>query len=493
MNQTDKLKNSDVISGAQIVVYFSDFLKGFKKFWWVIVALAVLISGFKFLKTKSDYVPIYSSTATFTVSTQTNTSSVNGISAYSFYYDSSTVNQLIKTFPYIMRSNVLRDAICEDLDVPAVPAEIVASSSTGSNMFTITAKGRDPQLTYDTLMSAIENYPNAAKHVVGKVKLQMITTPTVATEPANSSDAFNQAVKGLFMGALLGFVWILFYALQRKTIKVKKDITTQLNSEALGVVPQVSFKQHTRAINNSLVFTNENVGMQFMESFRVLRNVVLHALQDGEKVIMATSTAPNEGKTTVITNLAMSLGAYGKKVLLVDADLRHPSVASLLKLNENMLSFSRETEDYRIADLEEYKISFMSISLGGNVYKFVNTKQIKNILADVKDEYDIILVDTPPCGLVSDTMYIAQASDAAIYIIKQDGVRVSKVRSGLDTLMSTNTNILGCVINAASVGLSGYGSANGYGYGYGKYGYGKYGYGKYGYGESRRHSRHRRK
>ena len=472
MNQTDKKnQKSEVINSGKIFVYFSDFLKGFKKFWWVIIIGAVLVGGFKFYNAHRNYVPLYTSKATFTVSTQTSTSSVNGISAYSFFYDSATVNQLVKTFPYIMSSNVLRDSICEDLNIPAIPVDLKVSSDTGSNMFTLIATGRDPQMTYDVLLSAVANYPVAAKYVVGNVKLKMITTPHVATTPSNSSDSVKQGLNGVLVGSMLGLLWIFLYALQRKTIKIKKEITSQLNCEALGIIPEVNFKKHTKEIDRSILFTNTNVGKNFMESFRVLRNVVISSLNEEEKIIMGTSTAPGEGKTTIITNLALSLGAYGKNILLVDADLRNPSVAKLLGIDVESLKYTKETDEYRIAELENFKISFMNIKSDKNYHKFMNSKEIKKLLYSVRDDYDFVLVDTPPCGLVSDALYVAQAADAAIYVVYQDTVRISKIRSGLDSIMSTIVKMLGCLINGAKDGSTGYGHNDGYGYGYG-YGYG---------------------
>ena len=116
----------------------------------------------------------------------------------------------------------------------------------------------------------------------------------------------------------------------------------------------------------------------------------------------------------------------------------------------------------------------------------MNAERIKDIFDSVRDKYDYILVDTPPCGLISDSMFIAQASDAALYVILQDTVRVTKIRSGLDNIMSANVRVIGCVLNGALSGITGYGYN--YGYGYGGYrSYGKYsGYG-YGYGYGRKH------
>ncbi len=483
-HKANKEQKSEVINTTQLFIHFSDFIKGLKKLWWAIIILAIVVSGYKVYNLNKNYVPFYSSTATVTVSTQRNTSAVNGIAAYEIYYDATTVNQLIKTFPHIINSDFFRDAVCEDLDIPVLPATLSVASDTGSTMFTITATGTEPQRTYDTLISAIENYPIAAKPVVGNIKLNIVADPVVATAPLNELDHMSyikEALKGAVMGVLAGLALVFLYAIQRKTIKVKKEVTAQLNCDALGVVPQVKFKTHNKAIDSAVLFTNSNVGSGFMESFRVLRNRVVHSLDEGEKVIMGTSTAPSEGKTTVITNLALSLGSYGKNILLIDADLRNPSVAKLLGIDPNGINYEIETETYKIARLENKKISYMNIKSGKNYHDAINTKKIKQLLTSVRDDYDYILVDTPPCGLVSDALYIAQASDATIYIIQQDSVRVSRIRSALDGIMSTNTKMLGCVINNAKIGFTGYGYNNGYGYGYG-YGYGKSSYKKYGYG-----------
>ena len=122
--------------------------------------------------------------------------------------------------------------------------------------------------------------------------------------------------------------------------------------------------------------------------------------------------------------------------------------------------------------------------------RFINNDNIRSIFDSVRDSYDYIFVDAPPCGLVSDALYIAQEADAAFYVIYQDAVRIGKIRSGLDGLMSTDVKIIGCVINGAVSGITGYGhnygyDHYGYGYRYGR-GYGgkysrNYGYG-YGYG-----------
>ena len=105
------------MNSKHIVIYFTDFLKGVKKFWWICVALAVLLGSVRFVSDYRSYVPQYRSSATFTISTQTSQSSISGLSSYSFYYDATTTTQLTETFPYILQSNILQDAIKNDLEL----------------------------------------------------------------------------------------------------------------------------------------------------------------------------------------------------------------------------------------------------------------------------------------------------------------------------------------------------------------------------------------
>ena len=163
MNQTSKTTpTTENKKDVFIKIYLNDIIKALQRFWWVCVAAAVLFGSYSALSSKLNYKPEYKSSVTLTVNTQHANTSVNGVSVYTFYYDSSTASLLSSTFPYILSCNLLQEAICEDLDLAYMPASLSASAVAGSNMFTLTAKGRDAQQTYDVLVSAIENFQSVA-------------------------------------------------------------------------------------------------------------------------------------------------------------------------------------------------------------------------------------------------------------------------------------------------------------------------------------------
>ena len=455
--------------------YFSDFCRGFKKFWWAIAIVCVLCCTFNVFRYHKSYTPMYKAEATFTISTPDKVSSINGISAYNFYYDASAASHLSSTFPHILRSNLLQEAVADDLNLPSLPVNLSASSVSGSNMFTLSSTGRDPQLTYDALISTMENYPDIAKYVVGNIKFNIITSPVLPTEPYNKPTYFDEVFKGVIYGLLIGLVFLLCYTALRTTIRTKKDIRANLNIKCLGVIPYIILKKNSRKETEPLLINSKLTDGRFPDSIRAIRSVVKNLLNDDKKVIAVTSTVAEEGKTTVCANIAISFAAMGKKVLLVDCDLKKPSVLKALRVNADTLQYSTTTDKYKIAYLDKHKIYVMTFVTDDNTNEFVNSSNLTDIFSSLREDYDLILVDTPSCSVVSDAMFVAQATDGVLYVILQDTARISKIKGGLESLKSTDSEILGCILNGAQTSVMGYG----YYKAYNKYGYYK-GYGKYG-------------
>lgn len=487
----DNITNNDnANSTVELKILLSDIWRGAIKFGWIVVALAVVFGGLQFYRSYVRFTPEYTVSATFTVQTENKViAGENGVSAYSFFYNKNTAGQLAEVFPHVISNPILIKKVCEDLNVTSLPASVVAACTPDTNMVTLTAKGGDAKLTYDTLNSVIENYSSVADYIIGRTKLVIISEPVVPEVPSNQMVWRSSVLRAALIGAVIGIGWIMVYAILRKTIRTKEDIRNILNQHCIGVLPQVVFKKYRREINTDIILTNPLIGNDFLESLRLLRGSVSKCLKENEKVIMITSTAPDEGKSVVTANLASIFARNENKVLVVDCDLRGAGVEVLVGANDSKNKIIKSKDDYEIRHIDDLGFDLLSFKSGEkNLQNIIRTSYLKELFAAFKEEYDLVLVDTPPCGIISDATIIAGAAQGAIYVIRQDAVMQNAIRTGISTMLETETKLLGCILNGATGGLGGYGNYYKYG-GYNKYyryGYSrKYGYG-YGYGANKK-------
>ncbi len=485
MNNSVKNTNND--STVELRILLSDIWRGIVKFGWVMLVLAVVLGGIQFYRSYVGFVPAYKVSATFTVHTENAVlTGDNGIAAYSYYYDRETADQLATVFPHIISNKILKTQVCSDLGVENMPASVSASCVNGTNMVTLTASGTDPQKTYDTLLSVIKNYPSVADYIIGRTKLVMINEPVVPKTPANAGAWSQSVVRAALIGLVLGMTWIVAYAVLRKTIRTKEDIHNVLNQHCIGLLPQVVFKKYRREIDKSILLSNTLVGSEFLESLRLLRSSIYTLLQEKKKTVMVTSTAPSEGKTVVSVNLASIFAKDNKKVLLIDADLRDSGIENLLGTDSVSKTKVDDNKFYRINRVDSLGFDVLTFKPRiDNVQKIVRTEELKKKLSSIYDEYDLIFVDTPPCGIISDAATVAQAVEAVVYVIKEDAVIQKTIRAGINSMLETDAEFLGCILNGAAGGFGGYGGYYRYGGYYNRYRYGySYGYGyssKYGY------------
>lgn len=456
----------------------SDFLNNLLKFWWLCILLIVLCAGALFIRGQLRYTPQYQSSVTFTVQTSQLNSGSMGVSSYSFSYNRSLAAQLSTTFPSIIKSNILQDIVCSDLGLTSFPCSLSASVVSGTNMFTITSTGSEPQLTYDVLQSVIKNYPVVSQYVLGSTTLYILNEPQVPSAPSNQFAYRTHLLKGALIGLLLSFVWVMIYTLLRNTIRSRTDIRSKLNQQCIGVLPQVFFKKHNQEIDRSVLLNNSHISDSYRESFRAIRNSLLTS-EEKPQVIMVTSTAPGEGKTTVAANLALSLAMMNKKVLIVDADLRNPNVNACFGVKPS--PDEEQSRTGKISHLKfgsSYTLSILNFNVSKHgMWEILKVNHFQKLITQLRSRYDFIIVDTSPLGITSEPAVILQAVDASILVVHHDAVRTSRILSVIDLLQSTNTKLFGCILNGVSDNLIGYDNKYGYHYGYHRYGYSRYGYG----------------
>ena len=262
----------------------------------------------------------------------------------------------------------------------------------------------------------------------------------------------------------------------------------------LPIIADVAVASETAKTKADIV-VHENKNNQMEEIFRAMRTNVQFMLREGQKVIMFTSTTSGEGKTFNCANLAVSFALLGKKVILVGLDIRKPRLAELFEIDDHkhgitpLLAQENPSEaDVRAQILPSGVNGNLDLLLAGpvppNPSELISRQSLDIVIDILKANYDYVLIDTAPVGLVTDTLQVGRVIDATIYMCRADYTPKSSFDLVNSLAQEKKLPNMAIVINGIDMSKKKYG----YYYGYGKYGkysrytsYGTYGrYGNYG-------------
>lgn len=286
----------------------------------------------------------------------------------------------------------------------------------------------------------------------------------------------------LILGIGIPVAVISLRNLLRFKIESRADIEKITDVPVVGDVPMVDTKG-----NPIVVHENRNELME--EVFRSVRTNIQYMLQEGQKVILFTSTSSGEGKSFTAGNLACSFAFMGKKVVIVGLDIRKPGLNKVFQISHKEKGITQYLADPEHTDL----LSLCQPStISSNLYilpmgtvppnptELVARKTLDKAIEILKANFDYVILDTAPIGMVTDTQLIARIADLSVYICRAGYTHKSHYELINELKKDHKLPNLCTLINCIDMDQR----KNGYYYGYGKYGkYGKYGYGKkYGYG-----------
>lgn len=317
---------------------------------------------------------------------------------------------------------------------------------------------------YDIFLTRIKE--TAATSDFEMVNARVIDKATVPTAPIKPQKTII-VIAATFLALLLGVGLSLLKDILNNTFKSVDDVENKLNLPVLGILPLIHKKQ-SKSI--ARLFENDDE-KEFSESVRTIRtSLVLSELDKPHKVILVTSSVPNEGKSTVATNLAIALGQI-EKVLFIDADMRRPSVAKNFDLPVGSSGLANV-----IAGTSEFVNSIQHISgvdilnagaVPPDPLELLSSPRFVELIERLKGQYDRIVIDSPPTQVVSDALMIGNLANALVYVIKSDDTAISHAVKGVGQLLQNNIPITGVVINQVDIKKAGY-SYGGY---YDHYGY----------------------
>lgn len=302
----------------------------------------------------------------------------------------------------------------------------------------------------------------------------------------------------LLLGIGIPLLILILKELLRYRIEGRQDVEKLTNCPIIADIAMAN--ESIKAVGDIVIKENQNNQME--EIFRGMRTNLQFILKESQNVIMFTSSVSGEGKTFVAGNLATSFAFLGKKVLLVGLDIRRPRLSHLFGMDNKkegittlLTKNSVSTDDVLSLCMPSGVNKNLDLLIAGpippNPSELLTRSTLKEIFDILRKEYDYVIVDTAPVGLVTDTLHIGKVADATVMVCRADYTEKSSFSMINDFAENNKLPNVSIVVNGVDMSKKKYGYAYGYGK-YGKYGkstyrsythgYGSYGYQAYGYG-----------
>lgn len=440
-----------------------EYVKTLRRHWLGVVVLTILgaLGGYAYGESSPS---VYQSTSSVLV-----TSEVTG-NGSDLLQGANYVEDLVTTYVDLATSEKVLKPVIDELDLDTTTRSLARSITAESPLNTvsikITVRGTDPEKTA-TVANAVtaslsEAVSDVSPTVAGKpaIRLTTIESANVPTVPV----APNKRRLTL-IGALIGLILGAGYALARRTfgsaIADADDVARVTDLPVVGGIVEAK-----RSSTLPATVLENSLGVQ-AESLRGLSaNLSFLGVDGGLKSIVVTSASPAESKSSIATATALVLAEASHKVLLIDADLRAPTVHDLTSLDNTIgLSTVLIGEDSLEVAVHQWGYEGLDVLTSGpippNPGQLLNSGAMSALIEKAEQSYDMIVVDSPPLLQVVDAVWLGHLVDGVLVVARRGKTTPRSLARALETLEASHTHVSGIVLSRLSRG-----SRKGYGYGH---------------------------
>jgi capsular exopolysaccharide synthesis family protein len=326
--------------------------------------------------------------------------------------------------------------------------EALALDRRGIQYSALEREAESVRLVYQSLLQRAKE--TSVSRELRATNVRIVDPARPPKQPVHPRTIFN-TLMSMLTGLLLAVGAAFLVELVDDRIKVPSDVTEQLGQTFLGLVPEV------RSKNSKGSIATRGAPSVEVEAFRGLRTNVMSAIrEDGPRTILITSTTQGEGKTHVASNLAVALARAQRRVLLLDADMRRPSVHERLwrPLEPGLSTVLTSTATVTDA-LQETEIPGLNVLTAGQpserAPELLGSAAFNELLEALPTQFEWVIIDSPPALTVTDASIIARRTTGVVFVVGSAIARSRAARLALGELQRAGGNILGTVLNRADV------------------------------------------
>ena len=435
------------------------YLRLLRRWLWLLVAGLVIGGGSAFAISQL-MTPVYRASATLLV----NQTQTPGVIAYN---DILTSERLTKTYSELITKRPVLEQVVNDLslntDADELASMIDVEVVRETQLLRLSVENEVPSEAR-RLANAVANafiQANETDDLSRPGSVSIVEPATTPGSPVRPRTALNTAL-GAFIGLLLAGAFALLYEYLDDTVKTAEDVEAAAGLPTLGGVARFP---RVRTPADALVVA-PNGRSPLGEAYRVLRTNLQFSTLDAQ-TLLVSSAGPREGKTTTTANLAIAIAQTGQRAIVVDSDLRRPSLHRVFGLSNgagltNAL-LAKEPEPTRF--LQPTRFENLSLLASGpqppNPSELLSSRRMDAVIDALRGAADIVLFDSPPALAVADASILAGKVDGTMLVVDTGRTRAPALRRANEALGHAKTRVLGAILNKLTDRGHGY-----YGYGY---------------------------
>ena len=478
----------------------------FHRIWMILIVsvlgVAVVVAGTWFLVT-----PQYEASSVFYVNNSALSIGDTSLSIESG--DISASKSLVNTYIVILKDRVTLVDIIDyagvDMHYSQLREKISAEPLDETEVFEVVVTTDDPKESEKLANAVAYILPKRIASIIDGSSVKIVSGAITPVRPSSPNYTVS-AIIGFLLGLVISVGGIILRVLLDTTVRVTEDITQSCKHPILASVPDMSAqsksgsayygygkrssrgKYATAKQQTKHAIMGPDISFAASEAYKLLRTKLQFSFSDESncRVIGLSSALSGEGKSLTAVNLAYALSQLNKKVLLVDCDMRRPTLAEKLKILKQPGLSSYLTRQCQLNDLiqictlKDNEKAFHVISAGQNPpnpIELLSSERMKKALTAMREAYDYVILDLPPVGEVSDAMAVAKETDGMLLVVRQNYCDRAAFVEAVQQFAFIDTRILGVVFNCTGEQTGNYRK------GYYKYRYKRYG--KYrSYGET---------
>lgn len=424
-------------------VGLKQFIKMVVSRFWMIAVIVVFTSSITAVFSLKIVDKVYEASSRLVISTKVETGNLR--------YDDVMLNQrLVKTYSEIIKSRSIADKVINSLGLTMshidFAKKVQVNSVSDTEVIEIRVRDNNPQLAARITDELSKVFIEKIVTMINIDNIQILDRAVIPDIPVSPKPVLNIIVAS-FLGVMLGIGVVLLMEYLDSTMKTLEDVKKYLSIPILACIPYVNTKKYSIKL-----VTYYEPKCHVSEIYRMLRTSINFANVDTElKTIVVTSSGNGEGKSTSVSNLAISMVRMGYRVLLVDADLRNPSIHTIFNIDNNYgltnVLMGGKIE-YMVQGISSLPIDILpSGSLAANPSEMLGSNRMKWFLEECKKDYDIVLIDSSPIGLVTDSAILSSICDGTIMVVAAGEVQIEEVIKSKELMDKVRGKILGVVLN----------------------------------------------